>query len=264
MSEPAPVSPHVLVVETVPSLRLIIQDALAEMGYASTLASSLEHALRLVNQQPFDLIVVDTSPANSPDALTSLRPLLALSHPLPVVLCTLWPLSEIELRDAQVAGWVQHPFTRDQLVMTVAECLNQPWSPAQLSQAEIVKRGVTALVQRDVGALVALCTEEVRWYPWIVPPYPRARPVMGRAAVRAYLEEATEYFGAYHIDVVHLYPCPHGVAVRALLQWQDPSGGWKEQEVACCVKVTPDGQISQIGLPRDERLVAQLSPLRGA
>jgi hypothetical protein len=253
-----------LVEESVPSLGLVIQDALAEMGYASTLAPSLEHALHMLHQRPLDLIVIDTSPAISPDALASLRPLLALSHPLPVVLCTLWPLSEIDLRHAKVAGWVQHPFTRDQLVTTVAACLNQPWSPAQLSQAEVVQHGVAALVQRDVGALVALCTEEVQWYPWLVPPYPRAHPVMGRAAVRAYLEEATAYLGAYQIDVVHLYPCPHGVAVRALLHWQDHSGGWKEQEVACCVKTTPKGQISQIGLPYDERLRAQLSSLRGA
>lgn len=269
MSEPAPVSPRLLVVEAVPSLGLIFHDALAEMGYASTLAASLRQALRLLNQHPFDLIVADTSPDTvfhtRQDALAPLGPLLALSHPLPVVLCTLLPLSESDVRQDGVAGWVRHPFTLDELVTTVAECLHQPWSPAQLPQAEVVQRGVASFIQRDVGALVALCTEEVRFYPWIVPPYPRARPVMRRAAVRVYLEEVAQYLGAYQVDDVHLSPCPHGVAVRLLMRWQDPAGAPNQQMVCGCVKFTADNQISQLGLPQpDDRLLAKLSPLRGA
>ena len=49
MPEPAPVSPHILVVEVDPGLQLLIQTTLAGMGYASTLASSLEEALRLLH-----------------------------------------------------------------------------------------------------------------------------------------------------------------------------------------------------------------------
>ena len=57
MPEPAPVSPHILVVEVDPALQLLIQTTLAGMGYASTLASSLEEALRLLHKHPFDLVV---------------------------------------------------------------------------------------------------------------------------------------------------------------------------------------------------------------
>jgi CheY-like chemotaxis protein len=254
------------VVEAVPSLRLVFHDALAEMGYVTALASSLEHALRLLHQHPFDLIVADTSyTAHLQDALAPLRPLLTLSHPVPVVLCTPLPLSEPEVRQAGFAGWVQHPFTLDQLVTSVAECLHQPWSPAQRLQAEVVQRGVAAFIQGDAAAVVALCTEEVRFYPWIVPPYPSARPVVRRAAVQVYVEELMQYLGAYQAEGVQLYPCPHGVAIRLLLRWQDPAGAWKQQMWGCCVKVASDHQVRQIGLPQPhERLLAPLRPVPGA
>ena len=102
MPEPAPVSPHILVVEVDPGLQLLIQTTLAGMGYASTLASSLEEALRLLHKHPFDLVVTDIFFRNEQKALASLRPLLALSHPLPIILCAAWPFSEsvVEQRDS--------------------------------------------------------------------------------------------------------------------------------------------------------------------
>jgi CheY-like chemotaxis protein len=110
MPAPALASPHLLVVEAVPALRLVFHDELAEMGYASALASSLEHALGLLHQQPVDLMVADTSYITSlQDALDPLRPLLTLSHPLPIVLCAPLPLSETEVRQAGFASWVQPP-----------------------------------------------------------------------------------------------------------------------------------------------------------
>ncbi len=137
MSAPAPTSPHLLVVEADPALQLILQEALAEMGYVSTSASSLDQALRLLNQQHVDLIVTDSFSSTSQEALAPLRPLLALSHPLPVILCTAWPLTETVVKQEGFAGLVLQPFELDHLVTMVAECLNQPWSPAQLRQAEV-------------------------------------------------------------------------------------------------------------------------------
>lgn len=265
MAAPAPVSPQLLVAEADPVLRLILQQALAEMGYTSTLASSLDQALRLLNQQPFDLMVTDTFFRSSQEALAPLRPLLALSHPLPVILCTAWPLTESVVRHEGFAALLLQPFELDHLVTTVAECLNQPWSPAHLRQAEVVQQYVACFARGDVEAMLSFYPEEVRLYPWIVSAYPFARSVTGRAAARDYLQELLQYFGGLQTELVHLFPCPHGIAVRLLVRWQDRSGARKQQMMAVCLKVTPDGQISQMGLPPpDERLVAQLSPLRGA
>ena len=263
MSARAPTSPHLLVVEADRALKLILQEALAEMGYVSTSASSLDQALRLLNQQHVDLIVTDSFSSTSQEALAPLHPLLALSHPLPVILCTAWPLTETVVKQEGFAGLVLQPFELDHLVTMVAECLNQPWSPAQLRHSEVVKRFIACLIQRDVEAFLTLCAEDVRLYPWIMPAYPFAHPVTGRAAAQIHLQERRQYFVALQVEQLHLYPCPHGIAGRLLIRWQDPSGALKEQMVAGCVKVTPGGQISQVGLPPpDERLLAQLSPLR--
>ena len=261
MSAAASVSPQLLIVEAEPALRLLLQQALAEMGYASTLASSLEQALRLLQQQPFDLIITDAFFRTDQDTLAFLHPLLALSHPLPVVLCTAWPLSAPAVRQTGFAGLVRQPCDLHHLVTTVAECLNQSWSPAQLRQAEVVKRYIAGLLQGDVEAILALCTEEVRLYPWMVPAYPFARPVTGRAAARAYLQEQQRYFGAYQLEQIHYYPCPHGVALRLLMHWQDAAGAVKQQMVAGCIKVTPAGQISQVGLPPPDALVRAITRL---
>jgi hypothetical protein len=167
------------------------------------------------------------------------------------------------VRHEGFAGLVRQPFNLDQLVTTVAECLHLPWSPAKLAQKEVVQRLAAGFIKRDMEAVVALGTEEVRFFPWLVPAYPFARSATGRAAVLAYLQEATEYLGTYQIGTVHLYPCPHGVAMRLQVRWPDPSGTWQQHMVGCCVKVTPEGQISQMGLPQpDERLTAPLSSLR--
>jgi CheY-like chemotaxis protein len=266
--KPPPGSPQLLVVDADPDFGLIFQAALDVMGYNSTLASSVEHALRLLNERPFDLILMDTyfhSGQTPRETWASLYPLLALSHPVPVVLCAPWPVAEIDVQQEGFAGLLAQPCDVDLLVATVAEYLNLPWSPAQLGQKEVVHRLAAAFILRDARAVVALCTEEVRFYPWIVPVYPSARPAVGRADVQTYLQEAMGYLGAYQIDVLHLYPCPHGVAMRLHVHWHDASGAPQQHMLGCCVKVTPEGRISQMGLPRpDERLLALLSPPRGA
>jgi CheY-like chemotaxis protein len=241
----------------------MLQQALAEMGYASTLASSLGYALRVVHEQPFDLIVTDAFASTGGEALASLRPLLALSYGVPVILCTAWSLTESAVKQEGFAGFVPQPFDLGELVATVAECLNHSWSPDQLRQAEVAKRYVTGLIQWDVEALVDLFTEDVRIFPSIVPAYPHAHPVTGREAARAYHEEQKQYFSpTQQLELVNLNPCPRGIAARLLLQWQDPPGVWKKQIIAGCVKVTEDDHISQVGLPPpDGPVMARLGPL---
>lgn len=264
MAAPTPSIPHLLVAEADVALRWFSQQALVEMGYACTPASSLKETLRLLHQQPFDLVVTETFSRSGQGALEALRPLLALSHPLPVLLCTGWPLKEVEVQQAGFAALVLRPFRLEHLVVTEAEALHQPWSPAQRRQAEVVERYVASLARREVESMLALCTEEVQLYPWIVPAYPFARPVQGKAAARAYLQEQLAYFGDLQIDVVRLSPCPHGIAARSRLRWRDPAGVPRQQMVTVCVKMTPEGQVSQVGLPLpDERLAAHLNPLRG-
>lgn len=131
MAAPASEAPHLLVAEADPALRRLSQHALMEMGYPCTLATSLEHALRLLQQQPFALVVTGTFSHTSQGMLEALRPLLALSHPRPVILCTGWPLSEAEVRRAGFAALVRRPFLLEQLAATVAACLQYSPYPGQ-------------------------------------------------------------------------------------------------------------------------------------
>lgn len=131
MAAPAPEALHLLVAEADPALRRLSQHALMELGYACTPATSLEQALRLLQQQPFALVVTGTFSRTSQGVLEALRPLLALSYPRPVILCTGWPLAEAEVRRAGFAALVRRPCDLEQLAATVAACLQYSPYPGQ-------------------------------------------------------------------------------------------------------------------------------------
>lgn len=251
---PPTLPPQLLIIEENLDLQRALQQVLAEQGYAATAASSLEEALWLVHQQPFDLILTDLFPPTNEETLASLLPLRQLAHGIPIVVMA----SLLTPREVEQQGFstrLSLPFGLDDLITTVAEGLNHPFSLDRGRQEEGVKRYILALMHGDMEEVLALCTEDVRIYPWIVPAYPAARPVTGRRAARAYLQEEQRYFGTYQAGLVQLYPCPHGVAVRLRLRWKDPAGALQQQMVGRCLEVTADGQISQLGIPvQDERL----------
>jgi CheY-like chemotaxis protein len=254
-------SPQLLIVADDVNLREILQRVLVELGYAPTAAASLEEALGLVHQQPFDLIVTAPFSPTDEETLAALSPLRQLAHGIPIVVMA----SLLTTREVEQQGFTTRlclPFGLDTLITAVAEGLNHPFRLDQSLQTEGVKRYILALMQGDVETVLALCTEDVRIYPWIVPAYPAAHPVTGRTAARAYLQEEQRYFGIYQAEMVRLYPCPHGVAVRLRLRWQNPAGAVQQQMVGRCLEVTADGQISQVGIPiQDERLRTWLGRL---
>ena len=255
----SPTSPPVLLlVEANWDLRHILHQVLVDQGYAVMAAASLEQALRLVHRQPVDLILTDLFTSAGQESLAHLLPLQKLAHGIPIVVVATW-LTASDVRQQGFSGVLHQPFGLDDLVTAVAEGLNQPFSAAQRPQTVVAQRFVSALLERDVEAVLALCTEEVRMYPWIVPAYPAAHPAFGWTAARAYLEELQQYFVTSQAESVQCYPCPHGVAVRLWLRWQDPAGVGQQQMVGLCLAVTAEGQISQVGLPvQDERLRSRL------
>ena len=145
-------------------------------------------------------------------------------------------------------------------MVAVAEGLRHSFTPDNLHHAEAVKRYVSAVMQGDRAEALALFTEDVRLYPWIVPAYPAAHPAIGLTAARAYVEEQRRYFGRwYRAEVVQLYPWPGGVAVRFRMHLNDPDGVAREQMAGLCLRLTEDGKISQVGIPtQDEHLHAWL------
>jgi CheY-like chemotaxis protein len=261
MVVPAVLPPQILVVEDDIAHRELFQDVLAELGYRCLTASSLDRALCLVHQQPVDLIVSDCFSSTFQQALASLRPLRELAYPVPLVVCTAWPVTDTDVREQGFAGLLPKPFTLDQLVTTVSDRLNQPFSEEQLRQAEVARRYVAALNRWDFDGLIALLTEDIQYYPWVVSAFPATYPWRGHTAGRTFYQEARRYFGDWQADVVQLYPVPNGVATRLLLRWHAPNGAVRQQMQCFFFQFSDEGTIRQVGIPlleqRDPHLVEE-------
>jgi len=251
MTASAPSTPRLLVVEEDRDLREILHRVFVEQGYGPTMATTLEEAIRLVNQHPFDLILTELFFPSEQETLALVLPLRELAHPTPVVVMATW-LSSQDVRASGFAALLREPFDLNELITTVAECLHHPMSDEHRRQAEIATRGLAALGRRDFEAALAPCTEDVRFYPWILPPHPAARPVVGRAALRAYIEEMAGYFHDSHLELGQFFACPHGIAVRIRVDWLGTDGARQQQMLANCFQLTGE-QISQVGVPLGDR-----------
>jgi CheY-like chemotaxis protein len=249
-------------VEAEPTLQTLLQHILEEEGYRTTVAASVQQALHLVHRQPCELVLLDLFAPTPQEAFALLRPLRQLSHHLPLVVLTDMPIREQDVQQQECMALLRKPVRLEDLITTVAACLNQPWSPEHRQQAAVLERLVAALARGDFEAALAVCQEEVQWYPWLVPAYPAMRAVTGRAALRALLKEMRPFFRDLCLEVVHLYPCPHGIAARLLVRWRTAEGTCQQQMVCWCVQVSGK-QISRVGIPRppDEQLAALLGSL---
>ena len=263
MPVPSKTAPRVVVVEADQTLQAFLHQALREEGYGTLGASSVQEALLFVHRQPCELILLDLFAQSTQVAFGLLRPLRELSYHLPLVVLTDMP--SISEQDAQQQGCttlLRRPFGLEDLLTTLAACLNQPWSPDQRQQAAVPDRFVSALARGDVEAALTACGDEVRCHPWLIPAYPVMRSVTGRAALRSLLEEMLAFFCDLGLEVVHLYPSPSSIAARLLVQWRAADGTFQQQMVCWRVRFSGE-QISQVGMPHahDEQLAVLLGSL---
>ncbi len=111
-------SSRLLIVDGDRPMRILIREVLGEMGYVCTVAADPQQAVRVLHRQPVDLLVTNSFSHSAHDVLAGSRPLLHLAHPLPVILCTPWPLTAADLQEAEVTAVVWKPFALDDLVTT--------------------------------------------------------------------------------------------------------------------------------------------------
>lgn len=245
-------SPRLLIVDGDRLIRTLIRDVLSEMGYVCTVAADPAQAMRVLHRQPVDLLVTDSFSHSAFDVLTGSCPLLQFAHPLPVILCTAWPLMAPDLPEAEFTAVLRKPFALDDLVTTVAACLERPFSAAHVRQAEIVQGYLAALCTFDGDTLSALMTKTVVVYPWLAPPYPAAHRAVGRSAVLDYIQEMARYFGPVQLHDTRFFACPQGVATRFLAQWHLSEGIPQQQIVCLCFQFDDKGLIAQIGHPHQD------------
>ena len=74
---------------------------------------------------------------------------------------------------------LRKPFSSEELITSVAACLNQPWSPEHYQQAAVLEGFVAALARKVVEAAIAWCLEEVQCYLWLIPPIRQYAPLVG-------------------------------------------------------------------------------------
>ncbi|MCA1598838.1 MAG: response regulator, partial [Chloroflexi bacterium] len=184
MRVPTAAPPCVLIVEETAALRDLLETVLDDAGYAVLSACSLSDAATLLATRPCDLLLIDLTAPPAADPFAAVRALRDQAAPRPVGLLTTWTLSAAEAERQGFAFLVPMPFDLDRLLFAVAASIAQPLSPDQERQAHVVHRYFAALEARDWDALLALCTNDIRY---VLPtPAPFATTLHGQAAFRAY------------------------------------------------------------------------------
>ena len=123
----------VLLVEDNPTARAALADLLEVLGYTVLAAADGRAALRVLEERTaaVDLVLSDlVLPGMSGVELA--RTAHALRPGLPLLVVTGYSLAgrEEELAAYGIAGWLQKPFTFDQLATKIEEVLHSGWTPS--------------------------------------------------------------------------------------------------------------------------------------
>jgi DNA-binding NtrC family response regulator len=112
--------PSILVVEDEPKLRRLLELQLADGGFRARTAESAEAGLKLVNEEPFDLVVTDFKLPGM-TGLDFLQALKRVNANLPVVIMTAYGTVEsaVDAMKAGAADYVLKPFSLAELVLVI-------------------------------------------------------------------------------------------------------------------------------------------------
>ena len=117
---------HVLVVDDEPAIREMLKVALEEDGYLCSTASGYESALRIISDQPFDLMLLDmVMPRHS--GMELFRDVRS-SHPdIAVVFITAMPDPQVmnDVKNSGAYDYLVKPVGLDELERVVARALER-------------------------------------------------------------------------------------------------------------------------------------------
>lgn len=116
---------HVLVVDDQPNVRATVSYLLEQEGYRVRRAASGEEALALLEQQPFDLALIDLRMA-SMDGLELLRRIRAKWPDVAVILMTAYASipTAVDAIKLGAAHYLEKPFTKEKLLEVFARALS--------------------------------------------------------------------------------------------------------------------------------------------
>ncbi len=120
-------APCIVIVEDDPALQTLLQDALADEGYATASWHRGEGAHELIRHVQPNLVILDLW-LEHPDAGSMVLGMLAIdpaTQHIPVIICTAvqqLPPAQMEYLDAQEYVLLEKPFLLDDLLTQVQRC----------------------------------------------------------------------------------------------------------------------------------------------
>jgi CheY-like chemotaxis protein len=255
-------SSRLLVVEDDPDISELVQNLLSGEGYTVRIATSPGDALLRVDEEVFGLILTDLFSRTGADPLASVEPLVPRAYPTPVGVLTAWPLTQHEATQRGFAFLAGKPFNLDELLTAVASALELSLSAEQERQVDVIRRYCSAINEKDLDACVALCAEDVVFFPPAHIPCAGQAEVRGRAAYREHLVTGLKLMPDFRFEAYRIYPRPSGLAMRFEESWAIPEG--RARMTASLIFELEGEQIKQIGARLNaERLAALLAANRG-
>ena len=250
-------APRLLLVEHDGDMSRILHQALSEEGYQVITAPSLAEALVLIEAHVFDVILTDSFRTLPEPRLQAVLPLLKTAAPTPVVVMTAWVLTDEAVQQAGFAHLINKPFDLDEVMATLAACLNAPLTPEQEQQAATVSGYIAAMNQHDIEQVLSYCTEDMVYQPPAPMSHlPHIRLVRGKSDYRTYLQEAFHVLQGVEIHHYRVFPHPTGLAVRYSARWS-ASDGSCQQFTASLVFRFAGVLIRQYGVHAGDDILAE-------
>lgn len=247
MSALAPAHPRLLIVEADPDIRDILNIFLTEEGFTVQFAPTLQEALALVDEWVFHLILADLFVGRPPGLPAEARLLYRRTRPTPLGLMTTQNMSAKLAKQQGFAFLLKKPFDLEQLLLTITTVLPRPLSPQQAAQARVVERFLQAASTSDDEAALMLCADEVAYYPPADSPLATTRKIVGKAALRAHMQEGHRQISRSHFDEILISGQPKGLAAQYRGRWRLRDG--TERRISGALLFHFEGErISQIGL----------------
>jgi len=247
--------PHILIADDEADLLEAFCEILLDEGYAVTSVASAEAALEAIDAQIFDAVVTDAFA--EADALKPVSAIVARARPTPVGMLSGWKLPESKVKALGLRFALQKPFEVSEVLVRLAQMLNDPIDPATHEAAALARRYFEALERKDWDSLLALCSAYVRF---AGPQGSRfAATLVGRDAFLQHSRETFEtvFQDAKFRDLV-IYPTPEGVAVRYLGSWT--AGGKPAQLAGAAILRIEGGQVERVGVELNQALLDRLAP----
>lgn len=256
--------PHrILVVEHNRPIRDLLHIFLQQEGYETERASDLEEAFAKVEEQPFDLVVMDPFVLPNQPRLASAQRLKQQCSPTPVGIITGWPIAPEEAEQAGFAFLVSKPFSFESLMKQIAARLNQPFSPEQQQQALVIQRFLEALGTGDWETVRALCLPTICYYLLTRSAFTSQRAFIGIEAYLAYARLVRHQLPDLRIEQVVIFQQAKGLLARYRFSWQGRDG--QRHALAGSAQCRFRGErLSQIGVAQPtQRLRTLLDASQG-